>query len=331
MTKPSASNRSLVRSCRHLSACVSRARFRFLGLTAIGDTAALYRVIDAGAFDSAQVVYNIGLQVSLEEQSADTAILRFSVTDTGIGISADKIDMLFEKFTQVDASTTRRYGGTGLGLAISKQLAEMMGGRVGVQSKEGKGSEFWFTVRVAKKDGKPQSNEAKSILSPSPAPLPGNIELPSFINTNARILLAEDNIVNQKVALGILNKLGLNAEVVGTGEEAIQAAATGRFDLVLMDVQMPLVDGLEAARRIRETEARLKSDMVPIVAMTAHALQGDRERCISAGMNDYLAKPISRRALCEILARWLPRNINAQQSENESEEKSDSMALSVVS
>ena len=155
----------------------------------------------------------------------------------------------------------------------------------------------------------------KSILSPSPAPLQGKIELPSFIDTNARILLAEDNIVNQKMQPGILNKLGLNAEVVGTGEEAIQAAATGRFDLVTLDVQMPFVDGLEAARSIREAEAKLKSDMVPIVAMTAHALQGDRARCISAGMNDYLAKPISRRALCEILARWLPRNINAQQSE----------------
>ncbi len=272
----------------------------------------------------------IDLHVSIEEQTQDVAILRFSVTDTGIGISADKIDILFEKFTQVDASTTRRYGGTGLGLAISKQLAEMMGGRVGVQSTEGKGSEFWFTVRVAKRDDKPRSNESDSILWPSEASLQVKIELPSFIDTKARILVAEDNIVNQKVALGILTKLGLNAEVVGTGEEAIQAAATGRFALVLMDVQMPFMDGLEAARRIRSAEAKLKRDMVPIIAMTAHALQGDRARCISAGMNDYLAKPISRRALCDTLARWLPRNINEQQSDQESEEKLESNALAVV-
>ncbi len=378
--------------------------------------------------------------VSLKEDRKTECRLRFSVRDRGIGIPANKIATLFDKFTQVDASTTRRYGGTGLGLAISKQLAERMGGEVGVVSEEGKGSEFWFTAVVAKQAGKPRDkNEelalldgvrilivddnatSRKILSTQmrtwgmrtadtesglealralnqgleeadpfalaviDMQMPGmdgetlgrkikadprladtqmimltsmegregarrfaeigfasyaakpirHQELLHVLSTalagsstsgtrpietahalddsvgrfagfKARILLAEDNITNQQVALGLLRKLGLRADAVANGKEAIKALGTIPYNLVLMDVQMPEMDGIEATRRIRSSECAVPNHQIPIIAMTAHALAGDRDWCLEAGMNDYLSKPISSQALATVLSHWLP-------------------------
>jgi two-component system sensor histidine kinase/response regulator len=365
------------------------------------------------------------------------------VRDTGIGIAEDKIGLLFDKFSQVDASTTRRYGGTGLGLAIAKQLADLMGGDAGAESEEGNGSEFWFTARLGKQAGRAQAEstppadlrrvralivddnktsreilttrlaswgmrpseaqdgpaalqtlyraleendpfriavidmqmpgidgetlgrtiqaderlaetrmvmltslgtrgdaqrfqemgfagyatkpirhqELKAVLSlalthrdgaePMPRPIAtrhlARETLNLFAGRKARILLAEDNTTNQQVALGILKKLGLRADAVANGAEALKALKILPYDLVLMDVQMPEMDGLEATRRVRDPRSAIPNRRIPIIAMTAHAMQGDRERCLQAGMNDYVAKPVSPRALAEALDKWLPQ------------------------
>jgi PAS domain S-box-containing protein len=385
------------------------------------------------------------VSIKVSQQKAisceNRVVLKFSVTDTGIGIPADKTGLLFEKFSQVDASNTRLFGGTGLGLAISRQLAELMGGEIGVCSEEGKGSEFWFTIpfeiavdsgpsallpvaqlqnarvliiddnatnrqilsirvsswgmrpveahdghtalqildkaveaadpfklaiidrQMPEMDGetlglkirenrkfsdlkmvmltsfgvrgdakrfsemgfdaylsKPvQTRELQGVLalllnkdfvsSGSANFFVNRYATHEFIDslssTNARILVAEDNIVNQKVALGILQKLGLKADAVADGDEAVKALLAIPYDLVLMDCQMPIMDGYEATRIIRCFNGEISR--IPINAMTAHAMHGDRERCIEAGMNDYIAKPVSLSALAEKLEKWLKK------------------------
>ncbi len=376
-----------------------------------------------------------------------TIRLRGAVRDTGIGIPSEKMDTLFDSFTQVDASTTRRYGGTGLGLAISRRLVEMMGGTIGVESEDEKGSEFWFTVELAQHetpvkelqtpseqvrdlrvlivddnatnreilrerlaswhmrpaeadsgeqalermrraddDGEPfrlaiidmqmpgmdgeelggaiqqdeslagtamimltslgawsntrrlveigfagylnkptQSRELRDAISRALAGKPGRIALlPHAPEThlsnahsseqlddplsgrNARILVAEDNVANQMVALGILRKLGADGDAVADGKKALEALETIPYDLVLMDVQMPEMDGLEATRRIRSGRSGVRNPDIPIVAMTGHAMQEDRDRCLAAGMNDYLSKPVQPDVFARILQRWLP-------------------------
>jgi len=383
------------------------------------------------------------IRVSLVTEDEPTALLRFTVTDTGVGIPAEKLGLLFNKFTQVDASTRRRYGGTGLGLAISKQLAELMGGAIGVDSQEGAGSTFWFTARFAKQPasraltekltadlhgvrvlivddnatnreilvkrlsawgmrpaeapdgpgalqalhqalahGEPyqvaivdmqmpgmdgealgrvvkadprlaatqlvmmtslvSSGEARrlqqigfaayltkpariqelqdllaTILVRAPVAgqaadasraqprQPASVKAGMFAGSGARILLVEDNITNQQVALSILRRLGLYADAVANGAEALTALATLPYDLVLMDVQMPVLDGMEATRQIRDPRSAVLDRAIPIIAMTAEAMQGDRERCLDAGMNDYVAKPVTPQALAERLERWL--------------------------
>ena len=247
----------------------------------------------------------VKLRVFMEKDTENEVLLRFSVRDTGIGIPDDKIGMLFDKFAQVDASTTRKYGGTGLGLAISKQLVELMGGEIGVVSEEGKGSEFWFTVRLGKQPQKAQTENLPR------AELRGHLARKrprSFAGVSARILVAEDNITNQLVAQGLLKRLGLTADVVGNGAEAIKALESIPYDLVLMDVQMPVLDGFAATRQIRSQDSAVPNHQIPVIAMTAHALKGDRQCCIDAGMTDYLSKPVSRQALAQVLERWLPGN-----------------------
>ena len=234
----------------------------------------------------------------------DMATLRFSVRDTGIGIPADKLDTLFEKFSQVDASTTREYGGTGLGLAISRQLATLMGGTIGVRSEWGEGSEFWFTAVLGQRPG-----EAPHARPPGPTASFKD----RFAGRKVRILLAEDNSVNQLVAMKMLERLGCRADAVGTGREAVRALSTVPYDLVLMDCQMPDMDGLDATREVRRwTEAelsdgdlRLRAGAVPIVAMTASALDRDREQCLEAGMNDFLTKPVRATDLGLVIEKWL--------------------------
>ncbi len=380
----------------------------------------------------------ISVRAGLAAETDTDAVVRFSVKDTGIGIAADKHEHLFEKFTQADASTTRRYGGTGLGLAISKRLVELMGGEIALVSEEGRGSEFSFTVQLGKQaeperivvsndeiqgthilvvddnatnrevlstqlrawGGRPEeaTDGPSSLLALRRASDAGDpfvaaildMQMPDMDGADVaraikadeslkhtrlvlmtsvgqrgdaremeeigfsaylvkparqsdlfdslsavlarstvshakqrivtrhvvremrrgavRILLAEDNITNQQVAIGLLKKLGLRADAVGDGVEAIRSLETLPYDLVLMDVQMPEMDGLEATRRIRDPESAVLNHQVPIVAMTAHAMQGDRERCLEAGMDDYVTKPISPIALAEALDRWLPRD-----------------------
>jgi len=410
----------------------------------VGDPGRLRQILTNLTGNSLKFTHSgeVAVHVSLEEETGSHVVLRFSVRDTGIGIPASKLGMLFGKFMQVDSSTTRRYGGTGLGLAISKQLAELMEGSIGVESTEGKGSEFWFTVKLAKQavqsrsdnavpanlegvrvlivddnatnrelliarlgiwgmrvaeaedgheaitalnqaldehdpfplaiidmqmpgmDGamlgtmikadkrlsgtcmvmltslglrgdanrfeeigfaayatKPiRHEELKSILSVALGNSGKGVKKPKHMATRysareirgkfsdnaSRILLAEDNITNQQVAIGILKKLGLSSEAVANGMEAIKALETIEYDLVLMDVQMPLMDGLEATRVIRDVRSAVLNHDVPVIAMTAHALQGDKERCLAAGMNDYISKPVSPMALTASLEAWLP-------------------------
>ena len=379
----------------------------------------------------------IAVKASLVSETEGEAVLRFSVRDTGIGIPADKQKLLFQKFTQADASTTRKYGGTGLGLAISKQLVEMMDGEVGIESEEGRGSEFWFTARLAKQpehertvtppadirgvhvlvvddnatnrevlttqlqswgvrtenasdafaalkalyqardSGDPfrvavldmqmpgmdgvalgraiktdetlksthlvllsslgQRGEAKHMeevgfsayltkparqselfdclaavlagTAPASRPLVTRHSIREMRRGAVRVLLAEDNITNQDVALGILEKLGLRADAVANGAEAVHALETLPYDLVLMDVQMPEMDGYEATRHLRDPHSSVLNHQIPIIAMTANAMQGDREKCLRAGMNDYVSKPIMPQALAEALDKWLPQDI----------------------
>jgi signal transduction histidine kinase/DNA-binding response OmpR family regulator/HPt (histidine-containing phosphotransfer) domain-containing protein len=382
----------------------------------------------------------VAVRASLDEGAESECLLRFSVRDTGIGIPKDKIGVIFEKFGQVDTSTTRNYGGTGLGLAISKQLAEMMGGTIGVTSEEEKGSEFWFTARLRRQPAGAQSEsnapsdlrgvrvlivddsstsreiltslmnswgmrtaetegsasglqalysaleendpfrlavidlrmpgmngealgraigadrrlaETRMVLATSfgissdtrrwqevgfasciAKPIrraelfshlrealangPGSILTPlaalasaveqsqPFAGVTARILLAEDNITNQEVALGILRKLGLRADAVSDGAQAVKSLEAIPYGLVLMDMRMPVMDGIDATRQIRNPQSAVRNHAIPIVAMTANAMQRDRERCLEAGMNDFVPKPISPEAILTVLAKWLP-------------------------
>ncbi len=230
------------------------------------------------------------------QQTAERVTIRFSVRDTGIGIAPEQRARLFESFVQGDSSTTRRYGGTGLGLAISKQLVELMGGQIGTESESGRGSLFWFTATFAKYgDGKPELEEerAAAALLPESTPRPAKV----------RILVAEDNPVNQRIAVRILEKAGYRAEAVSDGKQALEALAKNDYDLVLMDVQMPEMDGFQATMEIRRLEAA--TGRTPIIAMTANAMTGDRERCLAAGMDDYIGKPMRLEELQKMIERWV--------------------------
>ena len=245
----------------------------------------------------------VSLRVEMVTERGEEALLRFTVRDTGIGIPTEKLATLFDKFTQVDSSTARRFGGSGLGLAISRQLATLMGGEIGVRSRLGKGSEFWFTARLRIASAAAAGSGAPFAAAGAECRRADGAAGAAW--GNARVLLAEDNIVNQKVALGMLKRLGVRAEVVADGREALAALERERYDLVFMDCQMPEMDGYEATARIRDPASKVRDHQVPIIAMTAHAMARDRERCIAAGMDDYLPKPVDRHALEEVLESWL--------------------------
>ncbi len=231
---------------------------------------------------------NVAVLVNARQLSGTCNEIHFAIEDTGIGIPKNKIARLFRPFSQVDASTTRRYGGSGLGLAICKKLAEIMGGRIWVESQAGIGSTFHFTILAEATLSRP----ANCIEPIGPIEPPSQLD--SFLrpdkNHDLRILLAEDNMVNQRVMLQMLSKLGYRADVATNGLEVLQALGRQSYDIVLMDVQMPEMDGLEAARAVRN---RLSASNQPkIIAITAHAMQGDRKMCLDAGMNGYISKPV---------------------------------------
>jgi len=382
----------------------------------------------------------ISVLVRPEHEEENAVTLKFEVADTGIGIPEDRLDSLFNSFTQADASTSRRFGGTGLGLSISKKLVTMMDGKIGAESVEGKGSTFWFTARFEKQttaesvapaiptdlgdrrvlivddnesnrfvlrkqleswgiphdeaidapsalaslreavdDGRPYDIAVLDFQMPGmdgemlgreikadtrikdtdlimmtsvgrrgdatrakevgfAAYLTKPVKQSQFFDClasvagstvergktrerpfltrhaladrqllSARVLVAEDNPTNQLVIIGVLRKQGLSADAVGNGLEAIKALETIPYDIVLMDVQMPELDGLEATRRIRDPESKVLDHAVPVIAMTAHAMVGDRETCLEAGMDDYVTKPVRPQELFEAIGRWYPR------------------------
>ncbi|MFZ2268909.1 MAG: transporter substrate-binding domain-containing protein [Azonexus sp.] len=236
---------------------------------------------------------SIALRAQLLEQQDDSFLVRFEVQDTGVGIPAESCRELFQAFKQVDSSTTRKYGGTGLGLAITQRLAQLMGGEVGVTSAPGVGSTFWFTVRL--KIG----SMARPTLDGQP--LSGAADLRRR-HAGARLLLVEDDLVNQELARDLLAEAGLQIEVASNGREAVAMAAEAAYDAILMDMQMPEMGGLEATRAIRQLPGHSST---PIIAMTANAFEEDREKCLRAGMDDFLAKPAEPEILYQKLQRWL--------------------------
>lgn len=286
-----------------------------------------------------QIVMNLGsnaikftehgsvlIRVGLVDEYDDVVTIRISFTDTGIGIAKEQQDLLFSPFNQLNSSTTRKYGGTGLGLAISKQLAELMGGVVGLTSDEGEGATFWFTAVFHKQYSKQihstettdisgtkvvgVDDNATNLLDLTGERMTATLESVNELITtypsrqDFRILLAEDNATNQLVASKLIEKLGYRIDIVENGKEAITALRDKSYDLVLMDCQMPELDGYEATRQIRSCRSGVLNPDIPIVAMTAYAMPGDRQKCIESGMNDYLSKPLQPVVLEEMMNRW---------------------------
>jgi CheY-like chemotaxis protein len=241
-------------------------------------------------------VGSVNLRVRQLEATADDVLLRFEVEDTGVGIAEQDMHSLFLEFEQLDNSPTRRHGGTGLGLAITRKIAQMMGGDAGAQSELGLGSTFWFTACF----GIDTSVRVAAIPS-------DNKEIASQLRAVARgkrLLLVEDDPLNREIALSMLDEVGLAADIAVDGRQAVEAFGSSRYDLILMDMQMPVMDGLAATRAIRAREDR---EQPPIVAMTANAFDEDRQRCIAAGMTDFVSKPVEPELFFAALLRNLLR------------------------
>jgi CheY-like chemotaxis protein len=261
----------------------------------------------------------IALAVTAVGSEEPATAIRFAVSDSGIGLRPDQTAKLFSPFVQADTSTTRKFGGTGLGLAISKHLAGLMGGCIGVDSQEGEGSTFWFTVifqtvpaaRLVEDQPTDQLSSEREKHVKIPGQVPGQpaasrpaAHLGAGAATRAankpRVLIAEDNPANRLVAMAQLARLGYQATAVMNGAEAVDALRHSAYEIILMDCSMPVMDRYEAARRIRERGG----SRVPIVALTAYATAADRKRCVDAGMDDFLSKPVDIQQLAEMLARW---------------------------
>jgi CheY-like chemotaxis protein len=249
---------------------------------------------------------HVEVRIKLEKNKHNHHLLRFEVNDTGIGVSKEGRKSLFREFSQVDSSTTRKYGGTGLGLSISKKLVEMMNGKIGMDSKFGKGSTFWFTAEFGKVD-----KIEKEVLVIEKEKL----DLISRIDKDLSVLLVEDNKINQKIALHNLMQAGYKVELAENGHEAVMKFKSGKFDMILMDVLMPVMNGFKATEKIRAIEQYrvLKNKNfihhVPIIALTANAMKGDREACLAAGMDGYISKPFKQKDLAELLHNILTGNV----------------------
>ncbi len=264
----------------------------------IGDPGRIRQVLTNLVSNAVKFTEGGQVSVTVDEIAAGVQI---TVKDSGIGIPQDRIEAMFQRFTQADDSTTRTYGGTGLGLSISQQLVGLMGGEIGVTSEVGVGSTFWFTLVLQADVSTP--TPVRRISGP-PAPAKRNTAANAEgahrpTDLRARVLVVDDNRINQMVARGMLEKLGCRVELAANGEEAVSMVQTMPFDVVLMDCQMPVMDGYKATKVIRSSGLKL-----PIVAVTASAMEGDRQRCLEAGMDDYLTKPVRAEALAQAMLRW---------------------------
>ena len=238
---------------------------------------------------------SITISANLENKTDTGLDLYIEVADTGIGIRPDQHVSLFEKFSQTDSSNTRKYGGTGLGLSICKSLVEMMGGTIGLKSQFGQGSTFWFKVHLKNSTTEVASSHANSAVQFKNSQISG------------RVLIAEDNPINQKIALKLVEKMGCLADTVGNGQEAITALTRAPYDVILMDCQMPEMDGYEATLKIREIEKLLNKKRIPIIALTAAAMGADQQKCFDVGMDDYLTKPVDFQKVWQVLEKWLKK------------------------
>ncbi len=261
----------------------------------IGDDGRIRQVLLNLVGNAVKFTEQGGITISIDcvHRENDRCHVRFAVRDTGIGIPVEKQDMIFEQFTQVDGSLTRQHLGTGLGLAISRELIELMDGEVGLQSEEDVGTEIWFVLPLG-------LSKASVINKPSGSPQ--NVLIPADA-AGMRILLVEDNPINQLFATKVLERLGVSVDVGDNGLQALDMVQKQSYDIVFMDCQMPVLDGYEATRRIRQLGGDF--EQMPIVALTAHALEGDREKCLAAGMDDYLTKPVVGDLLVQSIAKWV--------------------------
>lgn len=267
-----------------------------------GDAGRLRQVLTNLIGNAIKFTPNGAIHVHIRNDGDDreNVTLRILVRDSGIGIAPDKLDLIFEPFMQADGSSTRKFGGSGLGLAISRQLVELMGGEMGLDSLEGKGSTFWFTVTLKKQTEMDRVLSSLSSLAhhPGGATSTGNC-LP--------LLLAEDDPTSQKLVCAFLAKLGYQVDIAGNGHEALKALHEKEYALVLMDGMMPGMNGFEATAVIRDQGSSVRNHDIPIIALTANAMRTDREKCLAAGMDDYLAKPLEVTALAAMLEKWLSK------------------------
>lgn len=272
-----------------------------------GDPGRLRQVLDNLADNALKFTHAGEITVTVDRlwEKDSEVRLRFVVKDTGIGIPKEKQQSVMLPFVQSDGSVTRQYGGTGLGLSIAGQLVEMMQGEIGLESEEGTGSTFWFTATFGiqpRRDDEPAENaEAKPASIPS-VKTAANAKVPR--SRRLRVLLAEDNITNQQVARAIIESLGHRVDVAANGKETVKALADMPYDIVFMDYQMPEMDGVEATAAIRSAPPDSINHGIPIIAMTAHALEGSREQCIEAGMDDFVAKPVAPKTLADVIEKW---------------------------
>jgi CheY-like chemotaxis protein len=278
-----------------------------------GDSGRFQQVLTNLVGNAAKFTNNgrIDLIMSISEEKKEKIKFHIKVIDTGIGIYPEKLETIFDTFQQGDGSNTREFDGAGLGLAICRQIASLMGGQVWAESTPGKGSTFHFTAWLEKSQHTNQKPETNCPCQPE--------QTPPFQDNRLHILLVEDNPINQKLARFILMKQGYHVTVAENGEEAIQVFSPHptAFDLVFMDIQMPKMNGFEATAKIREIETQCKKEQqynghIPIVAMTAQSMKGDREKCIAAGMDDYIAKPIKQQNVLDIIEKWCKKKLDLE-------------------